>query len=537
VAWASVVLAALGLPAVGGDVLVMGARSRRLEQAIGFLGGRVVRVPRPAEESSTVQIPAPSGSMASAILETGLAGAVPPGAGTDGATRLLEEVMRVLVPGGTLVLRAPNRHGLTSLAGRTGPHCRVPWLTALPRRAAGWVTRALRMQPCEHHTYSLREYMHHLASAGFGDVRCHAPWPHHDRVALVICNVDGAPLVLPTDTRLTSLMGRVLRSLPARGLRRNAMPEYYLIARKPGTPTTTVMERVLGDDADAPNVEIGFRPRTRSLFVMGAQSFIKFPLTVLGRERLRAEFQALQHLQHTRLAPYVLGETRFEEHGKLGWSVYPLVRPSPGSAMPMSSRLDQSYDLLLQPRAFAPLDSTVSWRRIVSNPALARLDLAGGRDVAELLAHLAAHKRTAVGMIHGDLQDTNLLSRDGDLLIIDWDHFEDPAPLVLDVFPMAMRSVSGRSRTEKPWVEYGHRLRRLFGRTARVRHRERIEPLLGELTWVEAVALFQLSRVNYHLQELEHYGLLHQVVDRYRLHLDVCRSALRSAARTPQGRS
>jgi SAM-dependent methyltransferase len=496
--WSRVVLAALGLEATGGTVVVLGDRSRKLERAIRFLGGRLVRPAWTTTGSTHPRLAQPDGSVGAIFLEEGLDGHVDVTGGKVGPTQLLRQCHRVLAPGGRLVLRATNRRGLMGLAGR---HASRRILT-------------------------LRGYDRALSRAGFETVRYHAPWPHHDRVNTIICNVDGTQLSLSADTRLTRLMGRVLRTLPGRRLRLGTMPEYYLVARKQGVAAPTVLERVFGPEARAANIQLSFRAATHCICAWGDTTFFKVPLTALGVERLHTEVRVIEQLQRTPLAPYTLADTRFETAGRIAWAACPLVPPE-ARRRGCRERVEQAFDLLLRPSGFERLDTTATWKRVYSDASIARFERAGGVDVAERLASLAAHKRTAVGMIHGDLHADNMLCRDGQLVLIDWDHFEDPAPLVLDVFATAMRSIRGDRRSELPWIQYVHRLERLFDRTVSISHRERIESLLGELTWVEAVALYQLNGMSHHFEGLDHVGALDDMLERFQGRLEVCRDALR----------
>ncbi len=93
----------------------------------------------------------------------------------------LDNVFRLLRPGGYFYLGIENRLSLGSFVGYPDPHCGVPWVTILPRAVADWYARR-HGQPggYRQYLYSAGGYRRLLESAGFSEIEIYLALPSYN---------------------------------------------------------------------------------------------------------------------------------------------------------------------------------------------------------------------------------------------------------------------------------------------------------------------------------------------------------------------
>jgi SAM-dependent methyltransferase len=120
--------------------------------------------------------------------------------------RALNNVLRMLRPGGYFYLGIENRLGLGYFAGYRDPHCGLPYVTVLPRPLAHWYSRR-RGQPegYRNYLYSSWGYRKLLQRAGFSDVQVYLALPSYNHPRYLI----------PLEGNLFSFYSRTFNSVHA----------------------------------------------------------------------------------------------------------------------------------------------------------------------------------------------------------------------------------------------------------------------------------------------------------------------------------
>jgi hypothetical protein len=110
------------------------------------------------------------------------------------------------------------------------------------------------------------------------------------------------------------------------------------------------------------------------------------------------------------------------------------------------------------------------------------------------------------------------------IVLIDWDRFEEPAPLFLDLFPSLMRS--GSPRLNGKAGRYADSLEMLLRAGPGRFHRSYLERVLGDVSWREALTFFQLSAMQYLLAAAMDSDRLDRLVPACKARITICERAL-----------
>jgi SAM-dependent methyltransferase len=126
-------------------------------------------------------------------------------------SRALKNLLELLRPGGYLYVGIENRLALGSFLGYPDPHCRLPFVTALPRRLAHWYARR-KGQPggYRNYLYSSAGYRKILEQAGFTSVDVYLALPSYNHPRFFV----------PLDDRIFSYYHHHWADAPSRPLRR-----------------------------------------------------------------------------------------------------------------------------------------------------------------------------------------------------------------------------------------------------------------------------------------------------------------------------
>ncbi len=544
--------------------LVFGSQAGELARAMGYFGGDVVvaevaseLVDAPHASETTFpsrririgdprQLPFSDSSVDNVFLTSGLGWVSGITADIDGAevvqTRLLAECQRILKPSGQLVLATPNRLGLSVWSGRRDPLTGLRWVGLMPRAVAGAVSRLLRRKPYRERLHTWRGYADRLERANFTAVTCHVPWPRADRWEYVILDAIGntaADFSVRSAGWRWGLAAGLVRSLRRLGLHSVVFPDLIIVCAKRERPDSgvspgqarTLLARVLEREGihTLSNLLLRYRASTEAFLLETPTLFLKIPLSLHGVERQEAEIRALRRLSETELARHTLQAARMENVAGVRYSVYPRVPHAAASQSSDGRRVEQALDLLFRDAEERRLRDTATWSRIFSEPSLSRFRSSGSAAVVRELESRLAVKRVPTGMVHGDLKYGNLLDRNGDLTIIDWDRFEEPAPLLLDgmhaLFHEAMRQERG---VRDPQQRYLAALERLLQRPAGSLA-DRVQSVIGELDWAEAVMLYIVSYQQYWLDLAPLSATKAEVEQAVRLRLELCERAWQRA--------
>ena len=155
---------------------------------------------------------------------------------------LLEEVRRVLAPGGALLLGIENRYALPYFCGVREEHTDLRFVSLLPRALARGYVRVAKRRPYETWTHSRRALERLLARAGLTATFGYA-LPHYSDVQLSFDEEhidEGRRFYLDHVFSNTSsarrVADRIIRRTPV-GLLRNGLPSFWVLAGKNEKPT------------------------------------------------------------------------------------------------------------------------------------------------------------------------------------------------------------------------------------------------------------------------------------------------------------
>ena len=153
--------------------------------------------------------------------------------------RALDNMFRLLRPGGVLYIGIENRLCPEFLAGYLDPHCRMPYVTILPRSLAHWIAR-LKGRPngYRNYLYSSRGYRKLLERAGFATVDCYIALPsyNHPRMLIPMINNVFAYYSRNFNPIRSSLLRRLIYNcLLKTGLLKYLQDSFAIVARKRGS--------------------------------------------------------------------------------------------------------------------------------------------------------------------------------------------------------------------------------------------------------------------------------------------------------------
>lgn len=143
----------------------------------------------------------------------------------------LRGVLGTLRRGGRLGLAIENRFHYENFRGAS-PHGEPAYAAVVPRRIAGWMTRAQRGEPYRTWIYGTRGYERLLRAAGFVNVEIRAAVPTYHRPKLAIRLSDAAAIREHLGPRLGA-KARVLDWLTRIGALGHFVHSFYISAEHP----------------------------------------------------------------------------------------------------------------------------------------------------------------------------------------------------------------------------------------------------------------------------------------------------------------
>jgi SAM-dependent methyltransferase len=145
--------------------------------------------------------------------------------------RALEELHRVLVPGGCLFMATKNRFGWSYWTGAPD-NSGVPFGSVLPRRLADSVSRRMHGKPFRIVTDSHARYASMLEASGFEQPKFHFPVVGYQAPRFWV-DLDDAKAVRGAIAEYPGQgMKHLLSALAATGVLRYAVPHYGIVAHK-----------------------------------------------------------------------------------------------------------------------------------------------------------------------------------------------------------------------------------------------------------------------------------------------------------------
>jgi SAM-dependent methyltransferase len=427
----------------------------------------------------------------------------------DTLDTLIEECRRVLKPGGTLVMEAPNRLSFLNLAGKSSIGASGGRLELVPRSVARFYLSHRGRANDVGQTRTHPEYAHALRNAGFVNIERYVPWPDRLQWSRLwpVAKLVRTPLPLGGERRRDQVAGGIFWILRRLHLQQWFVPDYVYLARKgvnaPGPPNPSVIELVWhsGQNPGRALPEIRAYQNSGSVLFADGDQVFKVPLTRSGRARLWREKEALGYVARHPVGAFAIRPIGYRMEAGVRWAVYPRVKPTGGEGRLDSAR--KVLHLVLDSSTMESLHETDAWRRLcdpATREALRRVD-------ADALLHsierITTGVRVPVGLIHGDFALHNILHGSADEpVVIDWDRSERHSPVLLDVLA-ASHFHAFRTLVGGGWGmgEYWAAWQLHFAGDERLAFGREIERARGELEWPVMVAFAVLNTVHWNCLE------------------------------------
>lgn len=421
----------------------------------------------------------------------------------DGLRLLIKECGRVLKPGGTLVMEAPNRLSFLALIGKRASSQGGKLVALLPdtvvRRSARLRNHVARLPSARTHGV----YSRLLESTGFGTADRFIPWPNgrHWSNMRRAAEVERTALKFGGERRRDKLADAFFRLLRTLHIQTWFVPDYVYVARKKGIATAThpasVVETIRTLEGIARTNPPVLRSYTNSASIIFHENdrVFKVPLTRDGQTRLDNERQALTHLADHPIGSLAMRPIAYREKGEAQWAVYPLLVPVFGQERISDSR--RFLDLLLKYSTPVRMRSTQAWERIFNPSSIPRLAQLGADRLLEHFQSQLADKETLVGLVHGDFALHNILrSHEGHTAVIDWDRSEQRSPIFLDAIAAshfyAFRHLAGggwgQDNFTQSWELH-------FRRDPRLQYHDEIGRCMCDLEWEAMVGFAVLNQI------------------------------------------
>ncbi|MBA4155947.1 MAG: methyltransferase domain-containing protein [Gemmatimonadetes bacterium] len=438
---------------------------------------------------------------------------------------LLKECVRVLKPGGCLVLTAPNRNSLWRLLrSATNPLQPKP---QPPARTKGGYTRLLH-------------------SAGFSGVEHYIPWPDPSawRQLIRVDNFIGHADFRFPGTALKQKVGKAMFMLLKRlGFAAEFVASYCIIAIKPvvdsafdALPSTLdLIARSAGTRGASSISHLDFRGSSNSIVFKVDSRFFKVPLSSGSATLLQTEAEMVAHAAELDPALSTLTlPSEFLSVAGAGFAVFPHIQLHyTGSWDESVERLSYALERLALEGRPMPLSETDLWRRLFDEEMLQDFAALGAGDLLADLQRRSAMLTAPAGIVHGDLVYHNVIcdKRDGRLFLIDWSQGERHSPKFLDAvrasYAIARRQYASRNHGKTNSEEILGAWNLLVAGEPGNPLYPYVEAASGELTWKETLAVAFLDRIARDLWALRsNEGFRSPVETMLRTRLDLVRHCL-----------
>ena len=416
----------------------------------------------------------------------------------------LTEFLRILKPGGRILVGIENRHSGLYWAGRPEDHTALRFGAVLPRWAANLYSKRVRHKPYRTYTYTRRGYGRLFRIAGFEPPEFYVPWPRYRQSDFLLSEKTlrrVSHLIAPGSG---SIRRRIVRGL-ARLLQRlgwliQFVPDYYIVARKPQKESPeessphSLLQSVAAEFGDTLEEVAVVASRAGVLHCSGRSGVYKIPLTDFARQRIGRELAALDAL---RSLPAAMPLQDFVPRGSAGisgrFACYSRCDFDPVTTSAWTAKEGRAADFLRRSASDAVstrLAETDLAKRLFTSAEHPWWTNVAGEALTTVI-RTAMGRHTPVGLVHGDFDaDSILISRSGSFWVIDWCWFDLRSPKFLDPLHWYVRSE----------VEQGkQQIAAVIRAVAEQRHSPWLDrhvwPILGELPAIEATALYLADRL------------------------------------------
>jgi SAM-dependent methyltransferase len=427
----------------------------------------------------------------------------------DGLDGLLAECDRILKPGGTLVMEAPNRLSFLNLAGKSAIGVHGGRLELVPRAAARFYLSRRGGGGSVIPTRTRGGYSDALRRASFTEFELYVPWPDRLQWSRLwpVSTLKQTSLSFGDERRRDRLARRFFQVLKRLRIQQRFVPDYIYVARKradqPRNPIPSVIElaRKRRRGIDPAIREIRAYQNSGSVIFEDDEQVFKIPLTQRGRGRLLREKEALRHVANHPVASFAIQPAEYCMEAGVEWAVYPRAHPAGGEG-----RLDSARSVLRRLIDSATMESvhgTDAWRRLSGPVSREALGQVGADALLIGIQCRTAGKRVPVGLVHGDFALHNVLhGSEDEPVVIDWDRSERFSPVFLDVlaashFHAFRELVGGGWGMDSYWAAWQLH----FQADERLALGDELDQARGELDWTTMVAFGVLNTIHWNCSE------------------------------------
>lgn len=280
------------------------------------------------------------------------------------------------------------------------------------------------------------------------------------------------------------------------------------------------------EDESARHPTLAYRPQSTTVLARVGDRMAKIPLFPSMVKRLRREVMAVRRLK-PRLGRNVPDDMMLRERSGFVYAVS--RRVSSDTSLRPEVRIEKAFAALFRDtEQGSPMETDV-WRRFVALDDRGVWASLGVPDLLQALAARVEGARLPVGILHGDLKPANIMSRGGDVVLIDWDGYDPRAPLVLDAIHAVATHLEERDGVTPGLDPRTSSLSRIREGDPSVPFLDDIRRLQGDLRAEEAICVYAMHYVSRGARILASHGPRSDFAQRMRERLHFSRRLLRDA--------
>ena len=371
----------------------------------------------------------------------------------------VREFLRVLKPGGRLVIGIENRHGIYYWLGKKEDHTNLRFGALLPRSLADLYSRLVRKKPYRTYTYTMSGYLRLLRK--FEDVKFFVPLPRY-RTWSILLPADRMDAIDVFRKDVPRSFVHILRAalfglLQKLKISAHLANDYYIKADKPSdeVQTKSLVQTIIEASGDReeklPALQLS---STHILNFSSDLWFYKLPLDKRALERTRREIKVLKELRGDDLAEYLPAESEFRKASGAAFAKFSLIKGTRNIRVAKSAdqHLLLTFVRNLHAGAYvAELQGTHLWKRLNDESFIKTISkISCTNDFKEIFSHMG-EMAVSAGRTHGDLCAQNMLVQRGTLYVVDWDRYEDFSPLFLDLCHFWVKEISRQGKNIAPF--------------------------------------------------------------------------------------
>ncbi len=365
---------------------------------------------------------------------------------------LLKECSRVLRRAGILLAPVDNRLSIMACVGSRHPSTGIRFFGLWPRAVYGILSQQLRERARSYLAYSRRGWVKLLTEAGFSQEGCKALWPSTRgwmKAVPVTPDHMGGFAEYSNSALKVHLSQCLVRGLKIFNVQHDVSPGFLLVARKRSAddePGNEVESDVLGEVIASENYDalvVRNLPNSQCVCFSLTDTFFKIALNEAAYTGIARQADATEVLQRYAIRDYVPLPAELNDTQSVHYLTCPAISPDE-SAPSTETQVGQILSALGRDARWVRLSGTALWSRINDIETRHGLERLGWASLLNALDSKLGQRMVYAGLVHGDLHAGNVLQGPDGPVLIDWDHYEENAPLFLDAIEAVKMMIAKR---------------------------------------------------------------------------------------------